>query len=50
MTAFFIVTAVKTSYLTKLKYFEKTCHFVHHKSHMNRPRFKPEPPQWEASN
>jgi hypothetical protein len=23
-------------------------HFVHHKSHMTRPRFEPGPPQWEA--
>jgi hypothetical protein len=25
-------------------------HFVHHKSHMTRPRFEPRLPQWEASN
>jgi hypothetical protein len=25
-------------------------HFVHHKSHMTRPRFKPGPPRWEASD
>jgi hypothetical protein len=23
-------------------------HFVHHKSHMTRPGFEPEPPRWEA--
>jgi hypothetical protein len=23
-------------------------HFVHHKSHMTRPGFEPEPQQWEA--
>jgi hypothetical protein len=25
-------------------------HFVHHKSHMTRPGFEPEPPRWEASD
>jgi hypothetical protein len=25
-------------------------HFVHHKSHLTRPRIEPVPPQWEASN
>jgi hypothetical protein len=25
-------------------------HFVHHKSHMIRPGFKPGPPRWEASD
>jgi hypothetical protein len=29
---------------------EKTCRFVHHKSHMTRPGFEPRPPQWEASD
>jgi hypothetical protein len=24
-------------------------HFVHHKSHMTRPRLEPGPPRWEAS-
>jgi hypothetical protein len=24
-------------------------HFVHHKSHMTRPGFEPEPLRWEAS-
>jgi hypothetical protein len=23
-------------------------HFVHHKSHMDRPGFEPGPPRWEA--
>jgi hypothetical protein len=23
-------------------------HFLHHKSHMNRPGFEPGPPRWEA--
>jgi hypothetical protein len=26
------------------------CHFVHHKSHMTRPRLEPVPPRWEASD
>jgi hypothetical protein len=26
------------------------CHFVHHKSHMNRPGFEPWSQQWEASD
>jgi hypothetical protein len=25
-------------------------HFVHHKSHINRPGLGPEPPLWEASD
>jgi hypothetical protein len=25
-------------------------HFAHHKSHMTRPWFEPEPPRWEASD
>jgi hypothetical protein len=25
-------------------------HFVHHKSHMIRPGFEPEPPRWDASD
>jgi hypothetical protein len=25
-------------------------HFVHHKSHMNRPELEPGPPRWEASD
>jgi hypothetical protein len=25
-------------------------HFVHHTSHMTRPRLKPGPPRWEASD
>jgi hypothetical protein len=25
-------------------------HFVHHKSHMTRPRFEPGPPRWEAND
>jgi hypothetical protein len=25
-------------------------HFVHQKSHMTRPGFEPQPPQWEASD
>jgi hypothetical protein len=25
-------------------------HFVHHKSHMTRPGFEPEPQRWEASD
>jgi hypothetical protein len=25
-------------------------HFVHHKSHLTRPRIEPGPPQWEASD
>jgi hypothetical protein len=25
-------------------------HFVHHKSHLTRPRFEPGPPRWEASD
>jgi hypothetical protein len=25
-------------------------HFVHHKSHMNRPGFEPGPLRWEASD
>jgi hypothetical protein len=25
-------------------------HFVHHKSHMTRPRLEPGPPRWEASD
>jgi hypothetical protein len=25
-------------------------HFIHHKSHMTRPRFEPSPPRWEASD
>jgi hypothetical protein len=25
-------------------------HFVHHKSHMTRPRFEPGPPRWEAGD
>jgi hypothetical protein len=25
-------------------------HYVHHKSHMNRPRFESGPPRWEASD
>jgi hypothetical protein len=24
------------------------CHFVHHKSHMDRPCIEPGPPRWEA--
>jgi hypothetical protein len=25
-------------------------HFVHHESHMTRPRIEPGPPRWEASD
>jgi hypothetical protein len=25
-------------------------HFVHHKSHMTRPRFEPGRPRWEAND
>jgi hypothetical protein len=25
-------------------------HFIHHKSHLTRPGFEPEPPRWEASD
>jgi hypothetical protein len=25
-------------------------HFVHHKSHLTKPRFEPLPPRWEASD
>jgi hypothetical protein len=35
------------------KYSEKTCpsaNVVNHKSHMNRSRFVPGPPRWEASD
>jgi hypothetical protein len=24
------------------------CHFVHHKSHMDKPGIEPGPPRWEA--
>jgi hypothetical protein len=34
----------------KPKYSEKSCHFVHHKSHLTRPGFEPGPPRWEASD
>jgi hypothetical protein len=26
------------------------CHFVHYKSHMNRPGLEPGPPRWEAGD
>jgi hypothetical protein len=26
------------------------CHFIHHKSHMNKPEIEPRPPRWEASD
>jgi hypothetical protein len=26
------------------------CYFVHHKSHMTWPGFKPGPPRWEAGD
>jgi hypothetical protein len=26
------------------------CHFVHHKSHMDRPGIEPGPPRWKASD
>jgi hypothetical protein len=37
----------------KLKYYEKNqiqFHFVHHKSHTDRPEIEPGPPHIEASN
>jgi hypothetical protein len=37
----------------KLKYSKKIlsqCHFVHHKSHMDRPGIEPGPPRLEASD
>jgi hypothetical protein len=37
----------------KPKYSEKKlsqCHFVHHKSHMDRPGIEPGPPRLEASD